>query len=230
MSLKLFSTLAVLALSVGADSAGPCTSSGANSISVSGVSSLRLRPDSVSFSVGVETTNSSVSDAFKQASARVSAVLAALKSKGVNAEEIQTSSFNITTVTPDKSRPRRFLVESLVTVTRSETSSVGDLLQTAVDAGANQAGSLRFFVADVTAVRQRGLDLAFQDARAKALVLANLSKRTLGAVLCISDELENSAVGDWKSKLYSLGYIAGPTVESGLEEVSFQLSVVFELK
>jgi uncharacterized protein YggE len=229
---KMYAGLFSLALVPNYGAAGPCTSVATNSISVSGSSSQRLRPDRVSFSVGVLSNSPSVADAFKAASTRVNAVLAALKSKGVTPEELQTSSFNISTVVADKARPRTFTVETLITITRSDTSTVGNLLQAAVDAGANQAGSLRFFVADANAVRQRGLERAFEDARAKAQVLAELSKRTIGDVLCISDELGNAAESDWRDRLQSLGYVAAaePAIESGLEEVTFHVSVVFALK
>src|SRR5437867_6262960 len=106
---------------------GLCVSSTGKSASVHGVATVHLRPDRVSFSVGVETRAAAVTEAFKANTVGVNAVLAALKRKGVTPEEIQTSSFDITTEPATKAHSRRFKVGSLVTVTRSETSSMGDL-------------------------------------------------------------------------------------------------------
>jgi len=206
-----------------------CGSSTGKSISVHGVAAIQLRPDRVSFSVGVETRATGVAEAFKANTVGVNAVLAALKQKGVTPEEIQTSSFDITTEPATKAHSRRFKVGSFVTVTRSETSSVGDLLQAAVGAGANQAGELRFFVADPTGSRQHGLELAFQDARSRAEALAALSKKTLGDVLCVSDQSVYPD-NEVRSQLRSLGYNGTPIVEPGVEDVTFSVSVVFELK
>ena len=208
---------------------GLCVSNTGKSVSVHGVATVHLRPDRVSFSVGVETQAAGVAEAFKANTVGVNAVLAALKQKAVRPEEIQTSSFDITTEPATKTRPRRFKVGSYVTVTRSETSSVGELLQAAVGAGANQAGNLRFFVADLAGSRPHGLELAFQDARARAEALASLSKKTLGDVLCVSDQ---SVYPDeeMSSNRRSFDYIGRPSVEPGVEEMTFSVSVIFELK
>lgn len=208
---------------------GLCVSSTGKSVSVHGTSTIHLRPDRVSFSVGVETLAAGVAEAFKANTAGVNAVLAALKQKGVKPDETQTSGFDITTEPATKTRPRRFRVESFITVTRSETGSVGELLQAAVGAGANQAGNLRFFVADLAGSRQHGLELAFQDAHARAEALAAQSKKTLGEVLCLSDQ---SIYPDEEvpNKLRSLGYIGAPSVEPGVEAMPFNVSVIFELK
>ncbi len=206
-----------------------CVSSTGKSVSVHGVANVHLRPDRVSFSVGVETRAAGVAEAFKANTVGVNAVLAALKQKGVTPEEVQTSSFDITTEPATKAHSRRFKVGSLVTVTRSETSSVGDLLQAAVGAGANQAGDLRFFVADPTGSRQHGLELAFQDARSRAEALAALSKKTLADVLCVSDQSVYPDEG-MLSRGRSFGDNETPIVEAGVEEMTFSVSVVFELK
>src|SRR5262245_46942478 len=79
-----------------------CTSSTGKSVSVQGNANLRLHPDRVSFAVGVESRAASVAEAFKANKAGVNAVLAALKQKGVAPEDIQTSSFDISTIPADK--------------------------------------------------------------------------------------------------------------------------------
>jgi uncharacterized protein YggE len=115
-----------------------------------------------------------------------------------------------------------------VTVTSDDPSKAGELLQAAVAAGANQAGSLRFSVADPSKTRARGLELAFQDGRGKAEALAQLSKRPLGEVVCVTETPSwgagtiNNTVAFYADKSTSM--------EAGAEEVSFSVSVVFELK
>src|SRR2546425_10307738 len=98
-----------------------CVSSTGKSVSVHGGATVHLRPDRVSFSVGVETRAAAVTEAFKANAVGVNAVLAAWKRKGVTPEEIQTSSFDINTEPATKAHSRRFKVESLVTVTRLST-------------------------------------------------------------------------------------------------------------
>lgn len=210
--------------------AGACNSSTGRSISVHGSAVQRLRPDRVTFSVGVQSHAPTVAEAFNANAARSNAVIAALKRKGVTSDEIQTSGLNVTTFINHKGKPEGFQAENQVTVTRSDIKSIGDVLQAAVDAGANQIGGLRFSVADVSSVRRHGLELAFQDARARAETLAALSKRSLGGVVCVSDELVSPLESRVQAAGMMRGYAAAPNIEPGLEERAFGVTVVFELK
>ena len=208
-----------------------CSSVTGRTVSATGTATLRLRPDRVSFSVGVETEAVSVTEALKGNSTKVEAVIAKLKHKGVEARQIQTSQFEIGPRTEEGKKPIGFRVSNTVTITREDPTLVGDLLQAAVEAGANQAGSLHFFVADPSKARDRGLELAFDDAKAKASRLAALSHRELGDVACVAEGgysmsgyLQNTA-----NETIAVSADA-PSVEAGLEPLSFSVLVVYELK
>ena len=225
-------TIALVLLSVAAANAEPprCTSTTGRSVTVNGSASLRLAPDRVSFSVGVETLAAGVSEAFKANSSKVNAVVAALKAKGVESTEIQTSNLEVTSRDPEGKKLAGFRVTNMVTVTREDPSKVGELLQAAVRAGANEVGSLRFFVAEPGRLQSRGLDLAFQAARAKAEALAGYAKKGLGEAVCISETAPWQA-SNTRTNLSALGYVGGsPAVEVGTEELTFSVAVVFELK
>ena len=204
-----------------ADVSGP-------SITVTGAAALRVPPDRVSFSVGVETSGASVTQAFDSNRKKLDSVVAALKSKGVQPKEIQTSNLEISSRDEAGKRIVGYRVSALVTVTRDDTRGVGDLLQAAISAGANQAGSLGFSVGDPAQFRSRGLELAFQEARGKAEALASLSKRTLGPVVSVTEANAWNRSG-LENNLSSLGYVGGGGVQSGSEQVTFAITVVFEL-
>jgi uncharacterized protein YggE len=178
--------------------------------------------------VGVESQESDAGRAFASNTAKVDAVIAALRGKGVEPKEVQTSNLDISSRDERGEKIAGYRVSSMVTVTRTDPSGVAELLQAAVAAGANQAGGLRFSVADPARLQNRGLDLAFQDARAKAESLAALSKRRLGAVVSIDETFSSNQGGPWNN-LASLGYVGGG-VQSGSEEVRFGIQVVFELE
>lgn len=207
-----------------------CLSPTGRQVTVTGSGIVRLPPDRVSFSVGVETEAPSVAQAFKANGSKLTAVLAALKAKGVLPKEIQTSNLEVTSRDPEGKKLPGFRVSNLVTVTREDPGTVADLLQAAITSGANQAGSLRFFVAEPSKVQQRGLELAYRDARSKAESLAVLANQTLGEALCV---VETSAWGGGpqNSNLAGLGYASySSPVEVGSEQVSFGVSVTYELK
>lgn len=219
----------LLSLAHAAAAAEPtqCVSSTGRTVSVTGSAAVRLPPDRASFSVGVETMAKTVSETYATNDAKLTAVLAALKGKGVEPKQVQTSNLDIASREVE-GQFQGFRVSNLVTVTTDKPATVGDILQAAVAAGANQAGQLRFFVADRARVQSRGLELAFQDARTKAETMARLSHKALGDVVCVSEGPSWMAAG-FTNNTYNF-YAAGPSIEAGSENVPFSLAVVFELK
>lgn len=74
-------------------------------------------------------------------------------------------------------------------------------------------------------MQSQGLELAFVNARAKAETLATLSKKSLGEVVCVSDNTiwqGGGVVGEMVGGL-------DPSVETGTQELTFSTYVVFEL-
>jgi uncharacterized protein YggE len=197
-------------------------------ITVSGSASLRVPPDRVSFSVGVVTQAAAVAQAFDSNKRKLEAVVAALRGKGVQAKEIQTANLDISSHDAEGKKLLGYRVSTRVTVTRSDTNGVAELLQAAIGAGANQASGLSFSVAEPSQFQSRGLELAFKDARAKAEALAGLAQRSLGAVVSVTENVP-WARSNQSNNLAGLGYVDGG-VQSGSEQVPFAITVVFELK
>lgn len=220
--------LTVVAADVSA--AEDCVSATGRAVSVSGMGSITMRPDRVSFSVGVETEAANVADAFRRNGEKVNAVIAALKKHGVTQQELQTSDLAIGSRQDEDGRKLAgFRVSNSISVTREDPSGVGELLQAAIAAGANQAGSLNFFVADRGKLVPRGLELAFQNARLKAETLATLAGRTLGAVVCVNDTSNQYGVSGFMA-MNNAANANTYDIAVGRETVSFSVSVVFELQ
>jgi uncharacterized protein YggE len=210
----------------------PCDSTTGRSVSVHGTGIVTLRPDKVSFTLGVETRHASVAEAYRINRTKVSAVAEALKKKGLPEEQLQTSRFDIMTIGPHKGQPRMFVVNSTIAVTRADPAAASDLLEAGVTAGANQAGGMQFFVGEPGQSQRQGLELAFQDARAKAEALAALSKKTLGDVVCIADTTAPPRGDRYFTSMLQgvVGNDASGGIEIGTERLAFHVSAVFELR
>ena len=113
-----------------------------------------------------------------------------------------------------------------VTVTRENAAGVGELIEAAIGAGANEANRLSFFVADPGGSQKRGLDLAFASARAKAETLAALARQPLGEALCVSESFarDNPMANFARTAAADAGMI-----EPGTEAITFAVDVVFAL-
>jgi uncharacterized protein YggE len=207
-----------------------CVSASGATVEASGTITLRLRPDRVSFSVGVENVRPSVTEALAANNAKLAAVVGALKAQSVASADIQTAAFEIDSTDESGNKLDGFRVSNKVSVTRSDTTSVGSLLQAAVNAGANQAGGLRFFVGEPGKHLDRGLELAFQAATAKASKLAVLAGRSLGSVICVAEGGYSTTRNFSYSNEAVMVQGESPSIEEGVEELSFSVHVVYALK
>jgi len=208
-------------------------------VSVSGIGKVSLVPDRVTFTLGVQTIAPTVDDAVNQNNAKVAQAITALKKAGAADKEIRTSNFSIYPQ-QDYSQGRLprilgYQVSNSITVTREKVADAGRLLQAAISAGVNQASGLIFLVADPARGRDEALKLAFQDARAKAQTLAVAAGRSIGPALMISEGMQQGSPPPEprfmaKAAAMSSEAVSDVPVEQGSEEVSYTVSVVFELR
>jgi len=176
----IFVTLAFIATSAFAQVAPP------ESITVSGTGRVTLRPDRFTFNVGVQTVAPTLDAALNENNQRVSAVIAALKKAGATDAEIRTAGFSLYPQQDyrEGKLPRivGYQVSNSITVTKNAVADAGRLLQAAVNAGVNQASNIEFRNSDPARGRDEGLRAAYEDARAKASLLASAAGRTLGVM------------------------------------------------
>lgn len=207
-------------------------------VTITGTGKAKLTPDRYSFNVGVQTIATTVDDAVRENNQRVAAVIDALKKAGATAAEIRTSNFSIY---PQQNFEQGKLpqitgyqVNNSVTVTRDKIGDAGKLLQAALNAGVNTSSGLQFLVSDPVRGRDEGMRAAFADAKAKATTLAQAAGRTVGKALTITEGVEPSRPPMvYQAMAMAPGRAAATDevpVESGTQEVSYTITVTFELK
>jgi len=211
-----------------------------DTVSVTGTGHVSVTPDRFSFNATVQTISPTVEEAVNENNTKVAAVIAALKNAGAKSEEIQTSNFSIYpqydySQQQQGKLPRLigYQVSNSITVTRKQIADAGKLLQAAITAGVNQSSGLSFSVSDPARGRDEGLRAAFADARAKASLLAQAAGRTLGPAMTIAEVGYQSPQPPrpLAGRVMAAQAITEQVpVESGSEELSFSISVVFVLR
>ena len=207
-------------------------------VSVTGTGRATLTPDRFTFTVGVQTIAATVDEAVNQNNAKVSAVVAALKKAGATEAEIRTSNFSIWPQ-QDYSQGQLpkilgYQVSNNITVTKKQVGEAGKLLQVAVSNGVNQSSGLQFEVSDPARGRDQGMRAAMDDAKAKATLLATAAGRTLGRAIAISEGTQPVA----PPMPYPMARMAKAEavqvsdvpVESGTQEMSYTVSVIYEMR
>lgn len=165
-------------------------------IIVGGEGSVGAVPDYASITVGA-TTNGVTAVSATEANSRImTAVATALRDAGIAPKDVQTAHFSVQPVyasATSNSTPKLsgFSVTNQVVVTVRPLERVGDVLDRAIAAGANDVGSVQFDYADLSKTLDAARAAALADAHRKAELYAHAAGLTLGAVSWVVEEQAN---------------------------------------
>ena len=240
MTLFILTLGAVLVVSAGCGSStglAQAEDGEQRTISVSGSGVISAAPDQVTLRLGVETTAETASEALSQNNEQMTAVIDSLKDAGIPAEQIQTQTVRLN---PRYETPPRepgqtegrelvgYQASNLVQAHTEDLDAIGQLLDTAVRAGANRINGLRFEVSNSQALLNQARDAAWEDAEAKAQQLASLAGAELGEVLSINESTYTPRPVRMES--VEMERAAGVSVEPGSEEIQVDLQVTWLLR
>ena len=187
--LMMFTVIA-LALLVGA--CAPAGNADVRTLSVSGSGEAFLAPDIAYVYIGVHTENTTAAQAVTDNTAQTEELIQAIRDFGVEANDIRTTNFSIYPMDrfdPSTGLPsgeKVYAVDNTVYVTVRSLETLGDLLDTAVQAGANNVNSIQFDVEEKDEALQQARAEAVEDARNQAQALAQAAGLTLGEIRSIS--------------------------------------------
>lgn len=219
--------VAVLALGLSGGRAAAQANTTPHTITVGGEGEATAPPDVAYVTVGVQTQGATAAEATAANSRRMSAVLDALRARGLGSAELQTSGLS---VTPQYQRDRPDVVTGYqatnnVTLTVYEVERAGELLDAALAAGANRIGGLRFGLRDPSALRERALADAARAARARADALAAaLGLRVVG-VASVTEE--TAAVPQPRAIAAAPDVAAAVPIEAGELRVTARVRIAF---
>jgi uncharacterized protein YggE len=169
----------------------------AHTITVDGQATIYVDPDHASIDLGVDTQAASVGEALKQNNAKMNAVLDALRADGVARSDIQTTQFSIVPQHPlvknatyqqyDYSVVSGYEVTNKITVTVSDLTKVGSIVDAAANAGANSSNSVVFEIKNRDELLDKVRAQAMRNAKHKADMLANAVGAQVGALITVGN-------------------------------------------
>ncbi|HLF74174.1 MAG TPA: SIMPL domain-containing protein [Anaerolineales bacterium] len=196
MKTKSLITVAVILLALLVSACGPTTINQAappplRTLSVTGSGEAFLAPDIAYIYVGVHTEKLTAAEAVAENTTQTQGVIEAIKDFGIDANDIRTMNFSIWPM--DKYNPqtgaptgeKTYAVDNTVYVTVRDLETLGDLLDTVIQAGANTVNSVQFDVANKDEALKTARAEAVKDAQEKARELAEASGLTLGEIQSI---------------------------------------------
>jgi len=174
-------------------------------VSTSGTATVKVNPDKVSITIGVDTQGKTAEEAAQENAKIMEQVLAALKKLGIEDEQISTNWYNVYPVYEYRSPPcveiypqpvecqpkselTGYRASNSVTVTLDADANVGEVIDAAVAAGANNVNGAYFFVSDEKQqeIRDSLIEKAINNARGRADKAANAVAMDITGVKSIS--------------------------------------------
>lgn len=189
---KLFIVSVLMVLAVLLSACGPAGAglAATRNLTVTGAGQVSLKPDIAYIYIGIHTEDPSAADAVAKNNVDSQKLIEALKEQGVAADDIRTTNFSIWTNTPYNmdGQPGEpvYVVDNTVYVTVRDLAGLGDLLDVAVQAGANNISSIQFDVADKSQAMSEARKSAVEAARKQAEELAAAAGLSLGKIQTIS--------------------------------------------
>mgnify|MGYP001269050853 CR=1 FL=1 len=211
-------------------------------ISVGGSGTVTGTPDRVTISFSVETENSDVKAAQSSNSLTMNNVVDALAAAGVPRDQMKTTDYSITPVYQEdkgvfSSTVKTYKVTNTLRITLKDTNLTGQMIDTAVSAGANRVDSIEFKLSDdqYQVLRNQALAKAVSNARSDADTVAaalnvtitgtNTADISQGYAPVVYNRYDNLAVGATSSKT-----ISSTPIQSGDITVTAQVSITYNFR
>jgi hypothetical protein len=156
-------------------------------VSTSGTATVKVDPDKVSVTIGVDTNGSTAEEAAKQNAELMTKVIAALKALGITDDQISTNWYSVYPTYDYRSPPcieiypqppdcapkneiTGYRASNSLSVTLDADEDVGKVIDAAVAAGANNVSGASFFVSDERQqeIRDSLIEKAITNARSRA--------------------------------------------------------------
>ena len=217
---------------------------GKGGIIVTGSSSIELKPDMATISLGVESYATTVSVARDNASISINEMLDVMEKVGIDDEDIQTTAFNIYPQyeyieVREDGRVRGvqelvgFTVSNMLLVTVKNLDDIGEIIDKITDAGGNDVrfNSINFGIQDPIPYQSQLRKLAVDDGITKASQLAEYSGVKLGSITMINDYSSQASVAQDQAVFAERAMaIPSTSINPGSLNLSMQVDMIFEIE
>lgn len=173
-------------------------------------------------------------------SSKSNQVNAYLKQQGIEADDIKTTSYNISpryqtfpcareAIVCPPSEIVGYTIAHSVKVKVRNLSRVGELLSGVITAGANSSSGLTFSIDDIEKVQSQARDIALQKAKEKAKNIASSAGVRLGKIVSIQESFQVPFLTrEFAQKLTEPA--AAPVIEPGAQEVKVSITLLYEIR
>ncbi|WP_080845192.1 SIMPL domain-containing protein [Cytobacillus gottheilii] len=172
-------------------------------ITVVGVGEWRIQPTEAQIQLGVREEQKTLNEAQALSTAKITNILNGLKELGIPEKQIQTASYQVFPVYDYHEGTqilRGYQVEHLLQITVKELEKTGEIVDAAVQNGANLVNSIQFTSSPPNAYKQQALSIAVFNAVEKAEAIARSMGVQLNQTpLRVSEQLQTDGITPFSS-------------------------------
>jgi uncharacterized protein YggE len=206
-------------------------------IVISGDGKAYVNPDVAIIVMGVKTEAPKSNDAVDQNNTKMNAVISAVKKLGIDAKDIQTTTYNLSPVynyTNTKgSVLTGYSLDQQITVKVRSFDKISNVLDAGTSNGANNIGNLQITVDNPEAAKAEARANAIKAAKQKASEMAKASGLSLGKVIDVS---ENNYYAPMATSFNALEMKSGagvvaplPSIQAGQNEFTMTVSLTYQV-
>jgi uncharacterized protein len=243
---RLFVPLALLGvmvmsqspIDVGAQATPEAQTSQAGTISVTGVGEVIVVPDTANIQIGVQVFSQELSEAQRQSTEQITAIIDTIKEAGIKERDIQTSNYSVSIRQQydDQGIATAVLgydIYNTLSVTVRDLDQLGSILDQVVAAGANQIYGIYFYTSDLTAATAQAREAAVHDAQERAGQLAEAAGVEVGRIINISEGFSGGPLptefGRGNAASDMKGGAGEVPIQTGSQTVQISVSVTYEI-
>jgi len=161
-------------------------------ITVTGTAQTMVTPDHATIEIGVKTRGQTVGEAIRLNAPTMKAVIDALIASGIPRSDLQTESFEVEQAhpqlpngAPDTEKTIGYDADNEIRVSLSAMDRIGEIIDTAVRAGATYTGQITFSIKNADPVLNQVRAEAMRNAREKAVALVEPEHKKVGELLAV---------------------------------------------
>ena len=207
-------------------------------ISVDGTSVIKAMPDRATVNISIESTAKDAKEASAQNAIVMNKIQKDIMALAITKDNIKTTNYNLYPLYNRKDNGRQeitgYSVSNQITVTVDNIDIVGNIIDTAINAGANSVNSVEFSLKDPQSYKDKVLVQAINDAKRKADIIAKTLGKNVVNVVSVNSNNSYIEARTFNSMMYakaadSAAVGASSPIQAGDISVKANVSIVFEI-
>jgi uncharacterized protein YggE len=208
-----------------------------HTIYMEGLGKATMTPDIAVMTFGISSTNKSVSEAQKQNSKEMNALIDKIKATGVLETDLQTkdySAYEKTEWNPvtQKSESAGWIVSQSLAVKIRDAQKISTIVEIAGQNGATSISGPTFTVDDQSKYEAVAREMALADAKQKADTIAKALGLKIDRVVSYSEYKEDAISPMYGAKEMGMGggvLSSSPAIQTGTQEMKLRATVTYLL-